>query len=375
TNCLVRGSPHLHAKFVIVDPFSNAKGMLLTSNITTEALTRNPEFAVILNNYEIKELFEAFRYAFWEEADYELQDKKWARINKKSTPNFTKWNSISSTIHINNDLQNKMIELIEKSNGDLHIGAYKISINTKLWDKIVNYANNNRVFVYTRLHRDNQAVYEKLSLIPNVTIISSKYLHAKFLITKNDVYITTANFNEMSFDNGFEVGIHLADIKEGIRIIENWKDNLEYVFVREMSIYDIESEEIYIYNPSKNTNEKITLLGELEKKENITAESIDEFLKWQDKDISVPKFNYEKIINVNLTIDPPTLPNKCVKIRNLNEIRNKKLRDLVKDLFDKNDKTKYDLYLDKDKPYLQVKTKMDFEKLKEKIPKEIKIVF
>ena len=110
-SCLVRGLPHLHAKFIISDPSTNPKGLLLTSNVTQEALTRNPEFAYILDPLEIGDLFEAFRFAFWNDANQELQEQKWAGVKKKQV-SIGSWKQIISSIKNVNNLEHELIKLI-----------------------------------------------------------------------------------------------------------------------------------------------------------------------------------------------------------------------------------------------------------------------
>ncbi|MBK9126174.1 MAG: phospholipase D family protein [Phycisphaerales bacterium] len=73
---LIRSSPAFHAKCVLADPATAvARGILLTANLTTEALTRNEELAVRLSVPETQEMFEQLRYAIWEMAERELVGK------------------------------------------------------------------------------------------------------------------------------------------------------------------------------------------------------------------------------------------------------------------------------------------------------------
>ena len=69
---LIRSAPHFHAKLVLVDPHASPAGLLLTANLTREALERNEELAVELTPQDVAEAAEVVRWALWENAEHEL---------------------------------------------------------------------------------------------------------------------------------------------------------------------------------------------------------------------------------------------------------------------------------------------------------------
>lgn len=71
---LVRSAEHLHAKFLMVDVTQSARrrGVVLTSNLTHEALKRNWELAAFLPAEAVAPLWRLFTWAFWEQAQKEL---------------------------------------------------------------------------------------------------------------------------------------------------------------------------------------------------------------------------------------------------------------------------------------------------------------
>lgn len=373
--CLVRGSSHLHAKFIISDPLSQPQGILLTANITKEALTRNPELAVVLSGSEILELFEAFRHVFWNGSDQELKEQKWAKISNKPVPPLNDWKQVSSTINQNNNLETKLIELIERSTGELFIGSYKMSDDTRLYSSLTSYAENKKVTLFTRLHRSNQTVYAKLSKMENITLVASKFLHAKFIINDKGGIVTTANFNPQSFDDGFEVGISIDINDSTIKIMQNWKSNLEYLHTFESKIKNIKETILLKLAGDTNKFEHISIVESKMDQREINTDTIEEFIDWEDKEISPPNFNYEKQIEVKYTVHPPVIPIKAIKINKKNDIKNQKLVNSVEILFNKKEEPKYDLYINQDKAFVKVKSIKEYQKIKENIPTFVKIVF
>ena len=71
---LFRSAPHFHAKVVVIDPDTASAGILLTANLTTEALERNEELGVELSSAEVIEVSGYLKWAMWESAEHELID-------------------------------------------------------------------------------------------------------------------------------------------------------------------------------------------------------------------------------------------------------------------------------------------------------------
>jgi phosphatidylserine/phosphatidylglycerophosphate/cardiolipin synthase-like enzyme len=71
-------APHFHAKAVVIDAFhetGNAKGLLLTANLTEEALKRNEELGVSLSRHQIDEIVKVFRWAIFESAQHHMTSR------------------------------------------------------------------------------------------------------------------------------------------------------------------------------------------------------------------------------------------------------------------------------------------------------------
>ncbi len=374
-NSLVRASPHLHAKFIISDPLSNPHGILLTSNITKEALTRNPELGVILYPAEVLELFEAFRITFWEGSGHELKEKKWATVSSKSTPPTSNWKSILTTIKGKNNIEDRLIQIISNSKGILFLGSYKIDVNTRIIELILEYSEKHKVIIFTRLHKHNQDLYHKVLGNHNITLVASKFFHAKFIFNNDEGVVMTSNINNQGFSDGFEVGIHLKNISEHLEILNNWKSNLELIHYHEKMIVDINCDSIIKYSDKSKKFEYFKIEEKEEISKEINTESIIEYINWVDGEIPKPDLNYQKKVISKYTINPPLLPVKSIKINNLDEIKNSRVIDIVRDICDKNGTPKYQIYLNKTEIYVKVDSLKEYNKIKEKIPSSIIIVF
>ena len=73
---MIHSSNNFHAKIILCDPNTEPRGMLLTANLTHEALGRNQELSVHLTKNEIIENMKILRWAFWEYAENEIIDNK-----------------------------------------------------------------------------------------------------------------------------------------------------------------------------------------------------------------------------------------------------------------------------------------------------------
>lgn len=72
----VRSAPNWHTKFILVDPHTNPRGLLLSANLNSQALRGSPEVGVHLAETEVLTLFEIARSAFWS-AKSEIRGGVW----------------------------------------------------------------------------------------------------------------------------------------------------------------------------------------------------------------------------------------------------------------------------------------------------------
>ncbi len=360
---LVRGSPFLHAKFVLVDVFSNPRGVMLTSNITTEALTRNPELAMILQKDQVSELFNIYRYVFWSQADQELANQKWGKFEKRNVP--LKYSTkIITTIKGKNTLERDLINLLKRSNGKVYVGSYKLTKSTDFFKALLDYGESNEVVLFTRLHPANQEVYDILTGKPNFSLYAAKYFHAKFVVTNIEGLIMTANLNEQSFDDGFEVAVKIGSTKAFSDIADEWIKSLEYEFIHQKEVSKINSKHVKIYDKQKSSFNQLEIT-EKNFYENKVTESIEEYLQMDENSIRIPTLNYQKSITVTYNVEPPKLPKDATEIKKKSDLKNPKiLKEFEELLFDKKDRSIVPLYFYKNKLYSPVKDIKAYEKTK-----------
>jgi phosphatidylserine/phosphatidylglycerophosphate/cardiolipin synthase-like enzyme len=371
TNLLVRGAPNLHAKVVLIDPFDNPSGFLLTANLNL-AMTRNPEVAIALKPKAVSELFEAFRYAFWQEATHEWTGQKWKVAEKKAIPDFKKWDHIISSIKRRNNIESTLNDILTSTEGDVYIASYKISDEVSLIKNIEKRAQMDKVFLFSKLHPDNQAVYKRFSKNPNIKMFASRFFHAKFIFTKSIGVVTSANFQEISFKDGFELGIMVKEkLNEIIKSLDLWVQTMDSEFVRSELYKNLENTSIKRFTNGRYLESKIKKVEDVKK---IKCKTVGEFLDWETKEILLPKFNGESRVNIKYNINPPLLPVNAKEIKSIEDVKNIAIQDKLREVFD--DKiSKHSVHVLGKDIFVKVKDKKEFNKLNEKIVSETIVVF
>jgi cardiolipin synthase len=235
---LVRTAHHLHTKFVIVDPNSDSPyGFILTSNLTTEALSRNPEIGVKISGNEVKELFRQFCTGFWNESERELLETGKLSVvgetMKGYVPESFTCSRICCTTSQMNTIQEGIIKLINDSQGELWACAFGFQQDNKVMTALVEASKNGRKV--TTLARPRPHISSRDALLGVVrnggTVYGLEWLHAKCIVAsvngKYTAVVMTANIEDRGMENGFETGI-LLDGKEA----ENLKSLMEYWIIQ-----------------------------------------------------------------------------------------------------------------------------------------------
>lgn len=231
---LFRSAPHFHAKCILADPEDAPAGMLLTANLTSEALERNNELAVELSDDEVRQAAELMRWAMWEAADHELQDGRSFRAVKP----------LVCVSHPGNGGGVLATTPRERSlAGDHEGGPYEPC--TQLLEEafdVIGSASEDLIvasFGWDAGHVVNQYLVERAREGLNVTVLARmrpksmpalvalaeacaqvlgfRWLHAKALWTDaGRGLVMSANLEPHGLDDGFELGVPL----EGKRVEE-----------------------------------------------------------------------------------------------------------------------------------------------------------
>ena len=214
-----------HAKFIIVDPHdSNAQGLVLTSNLTERALTKNKEVAVLLNKEQTAELFEQFKYGFWTEAKHEYRKGQTDNIaslqsitNKERILKQGKFVVVTTNSSLKTIKEEILIFLKElNKNERFSISSWNFSLDNDISKEILKHIGPNTKILLPQRSKNFNAFKEFLDKDAEVRC---NYLqHAKFLVSSNKAIIFSSNFEAQGLDTGFESGIILKN-KDDIDVL------------------------------------------------------------------------------------------------------------------------------------------------------------
>jgi cardiolipin synthase len=225
----VRSAEHFHAKFVVADPKSQPRGVLLTANLTREALMRNHELGVRLGPDEARALAALFIWAFWESAQREL-------LAAGSLPPVTAAKRISlpppaanivATAGTRQDLRVAVLETIRSAQRTLVVATFGID-DREVVEALAERARRG-VAVTLLVRHPRASMFETLRELvhADVNVLGvSEHLHAKAILADDKRgLVMTANLQEHGLDNGFEVGVLLAgdDAAALGRMLASWQ--------------------------------------------------------------------------------------------------------------------------------------------------------
>lgn len=229
---LVRSADEFHAKAVVADPLSDSpRGVIMTANLTHEALTRNQELFVDLDQGEAREAGTVLREALWERATHELEggDLRSCRPLGKVAP--------AATDRILQGGSNP--QLRERICGMLDAGPNKVVAASFGWDKshpvvdrLCRLARGGAdVSILARSGRAaSMGALERLRS-SGARVAGFKWLHAKAVATESGAVVMSANIERQGLERGFEMGIALGG-KRASAIMDTlgrWASNPEFV--------------------------------------------------------------------------------------------------------------------------------------------------
>ncbi|MGK3963953.1 phosphatidylserine/phosphatidylglycerophosphate/cardiolipin synthase family protein [Sorangium sp. So ce118] len=225
----VRSAEHFHAKLVIADPKSEPRGMLLTANLTREALTRNHELGIRLRPEEARALAGLFTWSFWESAQRELLEE--GRLPPVTAPARIPLpdpaGGIVATAGTRRDLRAAVLDLIVQAKRSLAIATFGIS-DPEVVDLLEERARKG-VAVTLLVRHPRATMFESLRRLARagVEVLGvSKWLHAKAIVADGARgLVMTANLEAHGLDQGFEAGVELAgdDAADLARVLASWQ--------------------------------------------------------------------------------------------------------------------------------------------------------
>ena len=211
---LFRSAPHFHAKFVLADPGNgNGVGIVLTANLTREALERNQELAVSLTGKEVDEAFALARWAFWEYAQHELVDPKDRFRAVKPLGSVTHPGpspGVRATTPKSKGLRDEAARLVEAASRELVVANFGWAEDDEILEFLrVRASEGLAVTVLARVRASQVPALVALAE-SGAQVFGFKWLHAKALCADGaEALVMSANLQPDGLDHGFELGVRL----------------------------------------------------------------------------------------------------------------------------------------------------------------------
>jgi cardiolipin synthase len=226
---LFRSAPHFHAKVVVVDPDTRPAGMLLTANLTKEALQRNEELGIVLETSEVVELTGYLGWAMWESAEHELLDpgdrfKSAKALGKVPHPRPGKA-IVATTAHWHG-MREELLRLVDGARARIVVSSFGWDEEHDVVQRLCARARAGiEVTVLARLRPASMPALLALAE-SGATVLAFKWLHAKAIWTdQGDALVMSANLQRHGLDQGFELGVRLngARAEELLQRMETWR--------------------------------------------------------------------------------------------------------------------------------------------------------
>ncbi|WP_017218263.1 phospholipase D-like domain-containing protein [Pseudoalteromonas sp. NJ631] len=209
-------APHFHAKAVVIDALhetGNANGLLLTANLTEEALKRNEELGVSLSQYQIDEIVKVFRWAIFESAQHHMTSR--GEFSAYKSPGNVGYPRELTEILVTSSedarIREHALALINKADKELTISSFGWQEDHLLVKAICERAKSG--VKVTVLSRQRPAAMPALLAMKEAgaSVMCFKWLHAKAIVVDGmHGMVMSANFQTHGMDQGFELGVKLT---------------------------------------------------------------------------------------------------------------------------------------------------------------------
>lgn len=229
-HALFRSAPHFHAKVVVIDPETRPEGMLLTANLTKEALERNEELGVTLTDAEILEVTRYLKWAMWESAEHELIDpndrfKATRPLGRISHP--PSGEVVTATTPATQTIRSEALRLIDGATSRIVVSSFGWDEDHEVVRRLCERAREGlHVTVLARVRTASMKALVALAHA-GATVLGFRWLHAKAIWTDaGRGLVMSANLQRDGLDQGFELGVRLSDgrAEELRERLEAWRD-------------------------------------------------------------------------------------------------------------------------------------------------------
>lgn len=228
-HALFRSAPHFHAKVVVIDPKTRPAGMLLTANLTAEAIERNKELAVTLTAAEAVEVNDYLKWAMWESAEHELLDPKdrfkaTRPLGMVAHPE--PGAAVIATTAATNTIRAEALRLIDGARSRIVVSSFGWDEDHEVVRRVCARAREGvDVTVLARVRPSSMKALLALAQA-GANVLGFRWLHAKAIWTDSgQALMMSANLQRDGLDNGFELGVRLSDgrAQEVFERLEGWR--------------------------------------------------------------------------------------------------------------------------------------------------------
>ena len=229
---LVRSADEFHAKAVVADPMSDApRGILMTANLTEEALGRNQELFVDLTKEEAREAGLVLREALWERATHELADgdlrscRPLGKVGPVETDRVLQGGS-------NPQLRERLLRILDAGPKRVAAASFGWDGSHPVVDRLCRLAEGGAdVSIMARARRPAaMGALERLRSA-GARVVGFSWLHAKAVATESEAVVMSANIEPQGLERGFEMGIELGGGRAAgiMGTLDGWASNPEFM--------------------------------------------------------------------------------------------------------------------------------------------------
>lgn len=317
---LLRSAPHFHAKVVIVDPETRPAGILLTANLTTEALERNEELAVMLTSQEAVEATKYLKWALWESAEHEFIDPKdrfkaVKALGKVPHPDTS--TALVATTRQTTAIRDEALRIINKARSQIVVSSFGWDAEHEVVQRLAARARDGvDVTVLARVRPSSMPALLELAQA-GAKVVGFKWLHAKAIWTDaKQAMVMSANLQADGLDHGFELGVRLSGSRadEVLGRLTQWAEGAEWRLIATPTLGHV-SGKVMLWHGKKLIDGEISQSDEIDLG-HVTASSAHELIVPRPKLPStgtLPRLTHE--LHCTWTVGAPRLSGKAKELR------------------------------------------------------------
>ncbi len=315
-----RSAPHFHAKVVLVDPETRPAGILLTANLTTEALERNEELAVVLTTQEVVEATAYAKWAMWESAEHELVDPKDRFKAVKplgKVPHPGPSSALVATTSKTTAVRDEALRLIDVARARIVVSSFGWDAEHEVVRRLAARAREGvDVTVLARVRPSSVTALLALA-VAGAKVVGFKWLHAKAIwIDSQQAIVMSANLQADGLDHGFELGVRLTGSRaaELLARLTRWAEGAEWRLAAAPTLGDA-SGKVLLWQGGKLVDGEVRPSADVDLG-TVTASSAHELVAQRPATPStgsVPRLAHE--LRCTWTVAAPLLASKAKEVR------------------------------------------------------------